>query len=131
MSDERYERGLKNFKEITGEVGEKFIQNLEEISTDFSRYLIEFPFGDIYNRPGLDVRTRELVTLSSLAAIGYAEPQIRAHIKVALNTGVTREEVLEVFIQTSVLLVKTSHILWSQCGSLSLSDACIQFDELI
>ena len=102
MSDERYERGLKNFKEITGEVGEKFIQNLEEISKDFSRYLIEYPFGDIYNRPGLDVRTRELVTLSSLAAIGYAEPQIRAHIKVALNTGVTREEVLEVFIQTSV-----------------------------
>jgi len=102
MSDERYERGLKNFKEITGEVGEKFIQNLNEISPDFSRYLIEYPFGDIYNRPGLDVRTRELVTLSSLAAIGYAEPQIRAHIKVALNTGVTREEIIEVFIQTSV-----------------------------
>ncbi len=102
MSDERYKRGLKHFKEITGEVGEKFIQNLEEISKDFSRYLIEYPFGDIYNRPGLDVRTRELVTLSSLAAIGYAEPQIRAHIKVALNTGVTREEIIEVFIQTSV-----------------------------
>jgi len=102
MSDERYKRGLKHFKEITGEVGEKFIQNLEEISKDFSRYLIEFPYGDIYNRPGLDVRTRELVTLSSLAALGYAEPQVKAHIKVALSTGVTREEVLEVFIQTSV-----------------------------
>ncbi|MDA2921445.1 carboxymuconolactone decarboxylase family protein [Desulfobacterota bacterium AH_259_B03_O07] len=102
MSDERYERGLKHFKEITGEVGEKFIQNLEEISKDFSRYLIEFPYGDIYNRPGLDFRTRELVTLSSLAALGYAEPELKAHIKVALSTGVTREEVLEVFIQTSV-----------------------------
>ena len=102
MSDVRYERGLKNFKDITGAVGEKFIQNLDEISKDFSRYLIEYPFGDIYNRPGLDVKTRELVTLASLAAIGYAEPEVRAHIKVALNTGVTREEIIEVFIQTSV-----------------------------
>ena len=102
MSDDRYERGLKNFKEITGEVGENFLKNLEEISPDFCRYLIEFPFGNIYNRPGLDVKTRELVTLSALAALGNAEPEVRAHIKVALNTGVTREEILEVFIQISV-----------------------------
>ncbi|MBI4228477.1 MAG: carboxymuconolactone decarboxylase family protein [Deltaproteobacteria bacterium] len=102
MSDERYQRGLKNFKEITGETGEKFIQNLNEISPDFSRYLIEYPFGDIYDRPGLDVKTRELVTLSALAALGYAEPEVKAHIKVALNSGVTREEILEIFIQISV-----------------------------
>jgi 4-carboxymuconolactone decarboxylase len=102
MSDDRYEHGLKNFKEITGETGEKFIQNLNEISPDFSRYLIEYPFGDIYNRPGLDVKTRELVTLSALAALGYAEPEVKAHTKVAINTGVTREEIIEVFIQISV-----------------------------
>jgi 4-carboxymuconolactone decarboxylase len=102
MSDDRYERGLKNFIGITGDVGEKFIQNLNEISPDFSRYLVEYPFGDIYNRPGLDVKTRELVTLSALAALGYAEPELKAHTKVALNTGVTREEIIEVFIQISV-----------------------------
>jgi len=102
MSDDRYERGLKNFKKITGEVGEKVLKNLQEISPDFCRYLIEFPFGDIYDRPGLDVKTRELVTLSALAALGNAEPEVRAHIKVALNAGVTREEILEVFIQISV-----------------------------
>jgi 4-carboxymuconolactone decarboxylase len=102
MSDDRYERGLKNFKEITGDVGERFIQNLNEISPDLSRYLIEYPFGDIYSRPGLDVKTRELVTLSALAALGYAEPEVKAHTKVALTTGVTREEIIEVFIQISV-----------------------------
>ncbi len=102
MSDERYERGLKNFMGITGDVGEKFVENLNEISPDFSRYLIEYPFGDIYNRPGLDVKTRELVTLSALAALGYADPEVKAHTKVALNTGVTREEIVEVFIQISV-----------------------------
>jgi 4-carboxymuconolactone decarboxylase len=102
MSNDRYERGLKNFKEITGDTGEKFIQKLNEISPDFSRYLIEYPFGDVYDRPGLDVKTRELVTLSALAALGYAEPEVKAHIKVALNTGVTREEIIEVFIQISV-----------------------------
>lgn len=102
MSDDRYERGLKTFKKITGEVGEKFLKHLQEISPDFCRYLIEFPFGDIYDRPGLDVKTREIVTLSALAALGNAEPEVRAHIKVALNVGVTREEILEVFIQISV-----------------------------
>lgn len=102
MSDDRYERGLKNFREITGEVGERFIQNLNEISPDFSRYLIEYPFGDIYNRPGLDVKTRELVTLSALAALGYAEPELKAHTKVALDAGVSPEQIVEVFIQISV-----------------------------
>lgn len=102
MSDDRYERGLKTFTAVTGEVGEKFVENLNEISPDFSRYLIEYPFGDVYNRPGLDVKTRELVTLSALAALGYAEPEVKAHVRVALNSGVSREEIIEIFIQISV-----------------------------
>ncbi|NEX00125.1 carboxymuconolactone decarboxylase family protein, partial [Rhodopseudomonas sp. BR0G17] len=56
---ERFERGLRALSTIDGEAGHKVVDSLADIAPDFARYLIEFPFGDIYSRPGLDLRARE------------------------------------------------------------------------
>lgn len=98
----RYERGLEKLKEIDGEIGERVVASLADIAPDFARYLIEFPFGDIYSRPGLDLKSREIAVVAALTAMGNAAPQLKVHIQGALNVGVSREEVIETIIQMSV-----------------------------
>src|SRR5271157_5689964 len=78
MSTERYDRGWQKLKEIDGEAGERVIESLADIAPEFARYLIEFPFGDIYSRPGLDLKSRENATIAALAAMGTARTD-RAH----------------------------------------------------
>lgn len=78
------------------------IDSLADIAPDFARYLIEFPFGDIYSRPGLDLRTRELATVAALTALGTAVPQLKVHLHAALNVGCSRQEIVETIIQMSV-----------------------------
>lgn len=102
MTLSRYETGLAKLREIDGEVGEKVIESLSDIAPDFARYLIEFPFGDIYARPGLDLRAREIAVVASLTALGNAAPQLKVHIKAALNVGVTKTEIVEVIMQMAV-----------------------------
>ena len=98
----RYERGLEKLREIDGEIGERVVESLADIAPDFSRYLIEFPFGDIYSRPGLDLRSREIAVVAALTAMGNAAPQLKVHIQAALNVGVTRDEVVETIMQMAV-----------------------------
>jgi 4-carboxymuconolactone decarboxylase len=102
MTESRYERGLAKLAEIDGEAGTKVINSLSDIAPDFARYLIEFPFGDIYSRPGLDLRSREIAVVAALTALGNAAPQLKVHIEGALNVGVTRDEVVEVMMQMAV-----------------------------
>jgi len=102
MSNERYERGWQKLQEIDGEAGERVIESLKDIAPDFARYLIEFPFGDIYSRPGLDLKSREIATVAALTALGNAAPQLRVHIQAALNVGVTRRQVVETIMQMAV-----------------------------
>ncbi len=75
---------------------------LNDISPDMARYIIEFPYGDIYSRPGLDLKMRELITIASLTTLGYAPAQLKAHIYNALNAGCSKEEILEVIMQMTV-----------------------------
>ncbi len=102
MSEDRLEAGKKTFKKVTGDVGEKFLDNLKEVAPDFADYLVEFPYGVIYSRPGFDIKTRELIILSSLATQGNAAIELKAHIKIALNAGIAREQIIELFMQISV-----------------------------
>ena len=102
MIQDRYERGWEKLKEIDGKAGERVVESLRDIAPDFARYLIEFPFGDIYSRPGLDVKSREIAVIAALTALGNAAPQLKVHIHGALNVGCTREEVVEVIVQMSV-----------------------------
>jgi len=100
--NERYQRGWAKLREIDGEAGEKVIAALADIAPDFANYLIEFPFGDIYSRPQLDLKSREIAVVAALTALGNATPQLKVHIQAALNVGCTREEVTEVIMQMAV-----------------------------
>jgi 4-carboxymuconolactone decarboxylase len=98
----RLDRGKKRLSEIDGKAGENVIAALADIAPDFAQYLFEFPFGDIYCRPGLDLRAREIATIAALAALGNARPQLKVHIEAGLNVGLSRGEIVEVLMQIAV-----------------------------
>jgi len=98
----RYSRGLEKLREIDGKAGENAITALADIAPDFARLLIEFPFGDIYSRPQLDLKSREIAVVAALTALGNATPQLKVHIHAALNVGLTRDEVVEIIMQMAV-----------------------------
>jgi 4-carboxymuconolactone decarboxylase len=102
MNDERYTRGSKRLAEVDGEGGQRVVDALKDVAPDLARYVIEFGFGDVYSRPGLDLRTRELATIAGLAALGHAQPQLEVHVNGALNVGCTPAEVVEVIIQMAL-----------------------------
>lgn len=98
----RYARGWEKLREIDGQAGERVVAALADIAPDFATYLIEFPFGDIYSRPQLDLRAREIGVVAALTALGNATPQLKVHIHGALNVGCSREEVVEIIMQMAV-----------------------------
>lgn len=100
--DGRYERGLRALSEIDGHAGQNVVDSLADIAPDFARYLIEFPFGDIYSRDGLDLRSREIATIAALTAMGNAAPQLKVHIEAGLNVGLSRQEIVETIMQMAV-----------------------------
>ena len=102
MSSERYIIGQEMLQRVDGKGGEAVVGSLRDIAPDFARYLIEFPFGDIYARPGLDLRSREIATIAALTALGNAAPQLKVHIAAGLNVGLTQEEITEVIMQMAV-----------------------------
>ncbi|CFR30112.1 carboxymuconolactone decarboxylase family protein [Yersinia frederiksenii] len=101
-TENRYQQGLAKLREIDGQAGENVLKSLQDIAPDFARYLIEFPFGDIYSRPGLDLKSREIAVVSALTALGNAQPQLKVHIQGALNVGVTQSEIVETIMQMAV-----------------------------
>jgi 4-carboxymuconolactone decarboxylase len=100
--DNRYARGWAALAEIDGEAGEKVIASLRDIAPDLARYIVEFAFGDVYRRPGLDLRLREIVTIAACAALGTARPQLKVHVHGLLNVGGTRLDAVETLIQMAV-----------------------------
>lgn len=102
MHSERYTKGLEMLRKIDGRAGEAVVEGLRDIAPDFARYLVEFPFGDIYARPGLDLKSREIAVVAALTALGNAKPQLKVHIGAALHVGCGREEVLEVIMMMAV-----------------------------
>jgi 4-carboxymuconolactone decarboxylase len=102
MNNERYLRGRAKLKEIDGNVGEQVIASLSDIAPDFARLMVEFGFGDIYSRPGVDLKTRELTVVAALTALGNAAPQLKVHLHGALNVGCSRQEVVEIIMQMAV-----------------------------
>ena len=102
MTPSRYDTGLARLAEIDGAAGENVIAALADVAPDLGRYVIEFGFGDIYSRPGLDLKSRELATIAALTALGHAQPQLAVHLHAALNVGCTRNEIVEVIIQMAL-----------------------------
>ena len=89
---ERYLRGIEIAEQLAAEKLEEFTTSrVAELAPDFARMAIEFPLGDIYGRDGLDLRSREIVAISSLATLGNAGPQLRIHIRAATKVGLTTD----------------------------------------
>jgi 4-carboxymuconolactone decarboxylase len=99
MTTDNYQRGESLLKEKRPDEYANLHDNYDSLSPDIARYVIEFAYGDIWSRPGIDLKTKAIVTVTTLAAIGGAEPQLRSHINGALKSGCTKQDLLEVFIQ--------------------------------
>jgi 4-carboxymuconolactone decarboxylase len=99
---ERYLKGAEKLNELEPNGANKLIDTFSEVCPDLAKYTIEYPFGDILQRDGLDYRTRELVTIAALTALGNCQPQLNGHINGALNIGCTQKEITEVILQMSV-----------------------------
>jgi len=100
--NERYERGLRRLREVDPEQVGHIVAGLREVAPDLATYLIEFAFGDIYAREGLDLKTRQIATVAALTALGTAAAQLKVHIHGALNVGWRRDQIVEVIMQMAV-----------------------------
>lgn len=98
---ERRERGLAKLQEIDGQHGDAVVDSLVDIAPRLAEQIIEFAFGEIYSRSGLNSKQRQLVTLGALTAQGGCEPQLRVHLNAAIRVGLTREEIIEALLQLS------------------------------
>lgn len=94
-----FEAGLKTRREVLGaEYVERALANADEFTMPFQEFVTTQAWDAIWNRPGLDRRTRSIINLATLTALGRSQ-ELALHVRGALNNGVTPEEVREVFIQ--------------------------------
>jgi 4-carboxymuconolactone decarboxylase len=96
--DDRHERGRARFLEIHDEKALRAVEGLGDVG----RSILEFVYGDIYLRPGLSLRDRELAAVATLVALGRSS-QIPQHLRAALKAGVTPDELREVILQTAAI----------------------------
>jgi 4-carboxymuconolactone decarboxylase len=99
--EEKYEHGLQVLRQIDGEAGQRVVDSLADISPELGHQIVAWGFGEIYARPGLAPRDRQLVTLGILTALGGAEPQLEVHINAALNVGLTPQEIIEALLHSA------------------------------
>ena len=122
---ERYLRGIEIAEQLAADkLGEFTTSRVAELAPDFARMAIEFPLGDLYTRDGLDLRSREIVAISSLATLGNAGPQLRIHIRAATRLGISKTEIIEILMQTAIYSgFPTALNALSSCHDL-LTDEC-------
>ncbi|MEV4620444.1 carboxymuconolactone decarboxylase family protein [Asanoa sp. NPDC049573] len=99
---ERFDQGKEILDRIDGEAGAKVIEALADIAPELGHQVVAWGFGEIYARPGLEPRDRQLVTLGMLTALGGCEPQLDVHVNAALNVGLTPQQIIEVFLHSAV-----------------------------
>ncbi|MFN8459471.1 MAG: 4-carboxymuconolactone decarboxylase [Anaerolineae bacterium] len=102
MSDPKFEQGMKIRREVLGDAHvDRAEANKTDFDADFQRFITETAWGAIWSRPGLERKTRHLLTIGLLAALGQ-EHELALHIRATQNTGVTPEEVKEVLLQVAI-----------------------------
>ena len=96
----RYEKGKKCLESMKKKSVEEIFKDLDDIAPDLSRFVIEYPYSEIYTRSEVDLKTRELCTVTALTVLGTI-PQLKEHINAALNVGNTPKEIIEIMMQMS------------------------------
>lgn len=97
-----YRKGRRKLAEIHGARGLKAIDSMGDLAPDLVRMIYEFPFAQIYTRPQLDLKARQIGTVAALVALGNARPQLKAHLHGSLNAGWTARELVELIMQLSI-----------------------------
>lgn len=100
----RHARGIETLKRIGGPNFDGPINNLARISPDMARFTVEYPYGDVLSREGLDLRTRQICTVSSLIAQGSVQPQLRFHMEGLLNVGGEPGDLIELMVLSTAIL---------------------------
>ncbi|WP_203363589.1 carboxymuconolactone decarboxylase family protein [Bacillus sp. REN10] len=101
MENDRFQRGIDKLREYTSEEEvQQLVESdvLKDIAPDLRKYIVEFAYGDIYTRPGLDHQQRALVTIASLVTQGAIQ-QVETHMKRGMNAGLTQMEITESILQ--------------------------------
>ena len=103
MNDEqRYKQGLEVRTEVLGEKHvNRSLENLNDFNSDFQNFISRYAWGEVWSRPGLPRHTRSLVTMGILLALGR-EAELRMHIRACFNNGVTKDELKELFLHSSL-----------------------------
>ncbi len=96
-----YERGAALLAQLHGgHAGEALVAAQRDVCPDFATMSIEWAMGGVMARPGLDLKTRQLVVIAACVTLGHAQPQLRAHTEAAFAAGATRDEIVEAILQT-------------------------------
>jgi 4-carboxymuconolactone decarboxylase len=102
MNKELFDKGLKTRREVLGaDYVDNAIRNADEFNLPMQELVTQYCWGDVWNRPGLDRRTRSLLNLAMISALNRPH-ELKLHVRGALNNGVTKEEIQEVFLQVAV-----------------------------
>ena len=99
MASELYRKGMEEMRKHLGPQADRYVENIREISPEFAKVNVEFPFGELYTRDILDDKTRELCTVAALTVQGFSTPELKIHVQAALNCGASRVEIVEVITQ--------------------------------
>jgi 4-carboxymuconolactone decarboxylase len=102
MNQDLFDKGLKTRREVLGaEHVDASIRNADDFSRPLQEHITQYAWGDIWNRPGLDRKTRSLLNLAMLTALNRPH-ELKLHVRGALTNGVSKEEMREVFMQTAI-----------------------------
>jgi len=99
---QRFEQGMAVLDAVDGAAGANVIEALGDISPELGHQVVAWGFGEIYARPELAPRDRQLVTLGMLTALGGCEPQLEVHVNAALNVGLTPQQIVEALLHSAV-----------------------------
>ena len=99
---ERFASGKEVLDSVHDGPGHNVIDSLADIAPELGHQIVAWGYGDIYSRPGLEPQQRQLVTLGILTALGGSEAQLEVHVGASLNIGLTPEQIIEVFLHSSV-----------------------------
>lgn len=102
LTTDRFDRGEEKLNQIYNRASDRLTKSLKDIAPDLSRYIIEYGYGEIYCRPGLDLKSRQIAAISALVVLGNAESQLMDNIHGALNVGCTETEIVETILQMSL-----------------------------